>query len=172
MAQWQRIHCQRRRRRFDPWVRKMSWRRKCPPTPGFFPGESHRQRRLAGYGVTRSRTRLKWLRIRLQGSSNTSVITQLLPPRCSHSVVHVDVTFLIMLLPVARHLCLLWTARCLPTPLLRLLHLTLSPRVLSYITTGHSLVLLPYWVVTSWKAEAASDLLLVFPQPLIPHLPS
>ena len=36
--------------RFDPWVRKMSWRRKWPPTPVFMPGESHRQRRLVGYG--------------------------------------------------------------------------------------------------------------------------
>ena len=48
----------------------------------------------------------------------------------------------------------------------------LSARVVSYLTTGHFLVLSPYWVVTSRKAEAASDLLLVFPQPLIPHLPS
>ena len=42
--------CQCRRRRFDPWVRKTSWRRKWPPTPVFLPGESHRPRRLAGYG--------------------------------------------------------------------------------------------------------------------------
>ena len=38
-----------RRPGFDPWVRKITWRRKCQPSPGFLPGESHGQRRLAGY---------------------------------------------------------------------------------------------------------------------------
>ena len=32
-----------------PRVRKIPWRRKRQPTPVFFPGESHGQRRLAGY---------------------------------------------------------------------------------------------------------------------------
>ena len=27
--------------RFDPWVGKISWRRKWQPTPVFFSGESH-----------------------------------------------------------------------------------------------------------------------------------
>ena len=34
---------------FDPWVRKIPWRRKGQPTPVFLPGESHGQRNLAGY---------------------------------------------------------------------------------------------------------------------------
>ena len=38
-----------RRRRFDPWVRKIPWRRAWQPTPVFLPGESHGQRRLVGY---------------------------------------------------------------------------------------------------------------------------
>ena len=33
----------------DPWVRKITWRRKWQPTPVFLPGESHGQRSLAGY---------------------------------------------------------------------------------------------------------------------------
>ena len=44
--------CQRRRcrrRRFDPWVGKIPWRRKWQPTPIFFPGKFHGQRRLVGY---------------------------------------------------------------------------------------------------------------------------
>ena len=41
--------CQCRRPRFDPWVRKIPWRRKWQPTPVFLPGESHGQRILAGY---------------------------------------------------------------------------------------------------------------------------
>ena len=28
---------------FDPWVRKIPWRRKWQPTPVFMPGKSHRQ---------------------------------------------------------------------------------------------------------------------------------
>jgi len=36
--------CQCRRLRFDPWVRKMPWRRKLQPTPVFLPEKSHGQR--------------------------------------------------------------------------------------------------------------------------------
>ena len=38
-----------RRCRFDPWVGKISWRRKWQPTPVFLPGKSYGQRSLAGY---------------------------------------------------------------------------------------------------------------------------
>ena len=44
--------CQRRihkRRRFDPWVGKIPWRRAWQPTLVFLPGESHGQRSLVGY---------------------------------------------------------------------------------------------------------------------------
>ena len=43
--------CQYRRRKrhwFDPWVRKIPWRRAWQPTPAFLLGESHGQRSLAG----------------------------------------------------------------------------------------------------------------------------
>ena len=41
--------CQRRSRGFDPWFRKIPWRRKWQPTAVFLPGKSHGQRNLAGY---------------------------------------------------------------------------------------------------------------------------
>ena len=41
--------CQCRRRGFDPWVKKIHWRRKWQPTLIFLPGKSHGQRILAGY---------------------------------------------------------------------------------------------------------------------------
>ena len=41
--------CQCRRRRLDPWVRMIPWRRKWQPIPLFLPGEFHRQRSLEGY---------------------------------------------------------------------------------------------------------------------------
>ena len=34
---------------FNPWVAKIPWRRKWPPTPVFLPGESHGQRSVVGY---------------------------------------------------------------------------------------------------------------------------
>ena len=34
---------------FDPWVKKIPWRRAWQPIPVFFPGESHRQKNLVGY---------------------------------------------------------------------------------------------------------------------------
>ena len=37
-----------RRCGFDPWVKKIPWR-KWQPTPVFLPGKSHEQRNLAGY---------------------------------------------------------------------------------------------------------------------------
>ena len=53
-------HCRRSKRHgFDPWVRKIPWRRAWQPTPVFLPGESHGQRSLAGcspWGRTESDT--------------------------------------------------------------------------------------------------------------------
>ena len=34
---------------FDPWIRKMPWRRKQQPTPAFSPEKFHGQRRLVSY---------------------------------------------------------------------------------------------------------------------------
>ena len=41
--------CQCRRPRFNPWVRKIRWRRDRLPTPVFLPGKSNGQRSLAGF---------------------------------------------------------------------------------------------------------------------------
>ena len=56
--------CRRQKRRgFDPWVRKISWRRAWQPIPVLLPGEPHGQRSLvaAGHRVTQIGTCLKWL---------------------------------------------------------------------------------------------------------------
>ena len=47
-VQWQRMHLPSRRLRFDPWVRKILWKRKWQPTAGFLVGKSHGQRSLGG----------------------------------------------------------------------------------------------------------------------------
>ena len=42
--------CRRHKRlRFDPWIRKLPWRRAWQPTLVFLPGQSHGQRSLTGY---------------------------------------------------------------------------------------------------------------------------
>ena len=41
--------CQYTRYGFNPWVRRIPWRRKWQPTPMFLPGKSQGQRHLAGY---------------------------------------------------------------------------------------------------------------------------
>ena len=41
--------CQYKRRRFEPWVRKIPRKRKWQPTPVFLSGKSHGQRSLVGY---------------------------------------------------------------------------------------------------------------------------
>ena len=38
-----------RRPGFDPWVRKIPWRRRWGPIPVFLPRKSHGQRSLVGY---------------------------------------------------------------------------------------------------------------------------
>ena len=45
---------------FDPWVRKIPWRREWQPTPVFLPGEFNGQKSLVGtvHGITKSRTQL------------------------------------------------------------------------------------------------------------------
>ena len=41
--------CQCRGCGFDPWVKKIPWRRKWQPTTVFLPEKSHAQRNLVGY---------------------------------------------------------------------------------------------------------------------------
>ena len=52
-----------KRCRFNPWVRKMPWRKAWQPTPVFLPGEPHGQRSLGAtvHRVAKSWTQLKWL---------------------------------------------------------------------------------------------------------------
>ena len=53
--------CQHRRLKsfgINPWVRKISWRRKWQPALVFLPEKSHEQRDLVGYRFTKSQTQL------------------------------------------------------------------------------------------------------------------
>ena len=46
---------------FDPWVRKIPWRREWLPTPAFLPGEFYRRRSLAGYNPWGCRVGHDWV---------------------------------------------------------------------------------------------------------------
>ena len=50
----------RKRRKFNPWVRKIPWRRAWQPTSVLLPGESHGQRSLAGYSPQSHKMRHDW----------------------------------------------------------------------------------------------------------------
>ena len=66
---------------FDPWVRKIPWRRKWQPIPAFLPGKSHGQRNLVGYNPSGSKS---WTR--LSGFLYMVVyIQQCSSPSLSHS---------------------------------------------------------------------------------------
>ena len=47
---------------FNPWVRKIPWRREWLPTPIFLPGESHGQRSLVGYRFDPWVRKIPWRR--------------------------------------------------------------------------------------------------------------
>ena len=46
---WQSVCLQHGRPGFDPWIRKIPWRRKWQSTPVLLPGKCHGQRSLVGY---------------------------------------------------------------------------------------------------------------------------
>ena len=53
--------CRFRKHEFNPWVRKIPWRKKCQPTPVLLPGKFHGQKRLMNYhpwGSQKSQTQL------------------------------------------------------------------------------------------------------------------
>ena len=53
--------CRCRRHEFNPWVRKIPWRRAWQATPAFLPGKSHGQRSLADFSPwCRRESRLDW----------------------------------------------------------------------------------------------------------------
>ena len=52
---------QRGRPGFDPWVRKILWRRRWQPTPVFLPGKSHGRRSPVGYSPWGCRVRHDWV---------------------------------------------------------------------------------------------------------------
>ena len=54
---WTHRRC--KRRGFDPWVRKIPWKRAWQPTPVFLSGKFPGQRSLAGYSLWSHKT---WLR--------------------------------------------------------------------------------------------------------------
>ena len=75
-AQWQRtcLPCRKAGRcGFDPWVRKISWRRKWQPTPVFLPGKSNGQR---GLGAIVHRVAKSWTQLSTHPHTHTHTHTR------------------------------------------------------------------------------------------------
>ena len=70
-----------RRQRFNPWVRKIPWRRKWQPTPVFLPGKSHGQRSVTVYiqSMRLQRVRHDW-----ETEHTYTYMYQLFPKPLSH----------------------------------------------------------------------------------------
>ena len=68
---------------FDPWVKKICWRRVWQPTPVFLPGKSHGQRSLVGYSPRGRKESDNWSDCaHTPQKCNVSVpISQFFPPR-------------------------------------------------------------------------------------------
>ena len=77
--------CQCRRCKFNPWIGKISCRRKWQPIPVFLPGKFHGQRSLAGYrpwGCTHTHTDISLLSLHFTLSK---LLSQLC---CNNSITH------------------------------------------------------------------------------------
>ena len=70
--------CQWRRHGFNPWVRKILWRKKWQPTPAFLPGKSHGQRNLADYSPWGHKNQT-WLSDQTIATTPTSSLSFMLP---------------------------------------------------------------------------------------------
>ena len=80
--------CQSSRRRFDPRVRRIPWRREWQPTAVFLPGKAHGQRSLVGLqstGSQKSRTQLSDSVTRTHFMGQHCVSPPLRPAKMSHS---------------------------------------------------------------------------------------
>ena len=70
------LQCRRyRRHKFEPWLRKIPWRREWQPTQVFLSGESHWQRHLAGYSpwALKELDTTEWLMLTLPAAAAKSL---------------------------------------------------------------------------------------------------
>ena len=71
--------CQCKRRRFNPWVRKIPWRMEWQPTPVLLPGKFHGQRSLAGYSPCGCRVRHDWASMHSVPYLNSPMFKEIFP---------------------------------------------------------------------------------------------
>ena len=104
--------CRRcKRHPFDPWVRKITWRKKWQPTPVFLPRESHGQKSLVSYspwGHKESDT-TEWLSThpRWQGISQDlrAPDCPVEPPQPPHPTPHPSLGYLTLLAGLISNRC-------------------------------------------------------------------
>ena len=85
------LKCRRYRRcRFDPWARKIPWRRGWQPTPVFLPKKFHGQRAwwAMAHGITKSQTWWKWLSSSSNDTRNNTMCAFLFRAYCAAIVLN------------------------------------------------------------------------------------
>ena len=76
---------------FNPWVRKIPWRRAWQPTPVLLPGKSHGQRSMAGYSPWGHRVGHNWTTYSLTHSPDAEAETPILwPPDAKNWLIRKD----------------------------------------------------------------------------------
>ena len=108
---------------FNPWVGKIPWTRTQQPAPLFLPGESLRQRSLAGYGP--------------QGRKESDMTEGLSMHTHTHTHTHTILTVFPTLHPLIKHL----RKSCTLSPLKSIPEMPLSP-LHSYFQMLHSPIIL------------------------------
>ena len=91
-----------RRSMFNPWVRKIPWRRECQPTLVLLPGEFHGQRNLVGYSPLDMTEQLT-ISLCLETEIEANIIY------CASKLVHLTVMFVS---PLAGFSCLRFPGWC------------------------------------------------------------
>ena len=81
--------------RVDPWIRKISWRRKRQPTPVFLPGKPHGQKSLAGCSPWGCKDWTEWLHFVIWVWSSGALVL------CKHLLLRLPTRALF--LPLVRH---------------------------------------------------------------------
>ena len=102
--------CRRQKKhRFNPWVKKIPWRRKWPLTLVFLPGKSHGHRRLMGYSPWGQKELDMTEHIGIKHSKNILHI-------CTHTHTHTHIYIYtlqsVQLLSRVQLFVTLWTAAC------------------------------------------------------------
>jgi len=77
---------------FNPWIRKIPWRRKWQPTPALLPGKSHGQRSVVGYSSRGRKESDTTERLPFHFHFLKNALTRLTPDKTQKAHWHIQIT--------------------------------------------------------------------------------